>query len=328
MTVPVLSALTSQNPGLRVRMLSRPFFTPLFRHIPGLEFVGADIDRTYKGLPGLTRLFREQRAWKPQAVADLHNVLRTQYLRTLFRATGTPVRIIDKGRKEKRRLIRRGALQFTPLRSTHERYADVFRRLGFRLDLSLYRPLQPPLSGQTQTFLNLFRGQKIIGYAPLAKHPGKQYPPGGSREVIRRLLDARSDIVVLLFGAPSEKRLLDTLISDPDRVFNLAGLFDFASELEIISRLHLMIAMDSGNGHLAAVYGVPVFTVWGITHPYAGFAPLGQDGAMQIHPPLEQFPRIPCSVYGNKICPGYEKIWDALPPEAIADKLIPIVQTL
>ncbi len=328
MTVPVLHSLAEQNPGVQVHMFSRPFFEPLFRHIPRLEFNGADIDRTYKGVGGLTRLFGKMRKHNPQAVADLHDVLRTKYLRVLFRATGTPVRIIDKGRAEKKELIRRGALQSRPLRSTHERYADVFRALGLQIDLSRYRPVKPPLSGQTQTFLNLFRSQKIIGFAPLAKHPGKQYPPGGSRELIRQLLDAQSDLVFLLFGAPSEKKLLDTLISDPNRVFNLAGMFDFPAELEIISRLRLMIAMDSGNGHLAAIYGVPVFTIWGITHPYAGFAPLGQDTSMQIHPPLEKFPRIPCSVYGNKICPGYEKIWDELPPEAIADKLFPVIQHL
>jgi ADP-heptose:LPS heptosyltransferase len=32
-----------------------------------------------------------------------------------------------------------------------------------------------------------------------------------------------------------------------------------------------MISMDSANMHLASLYGVPVISIWGATHPFAGF---------------------------------------------------------
>ncbi|HBC05033.1 MAG TPA: ADP-heptose--LPS heptosyltransferase RfaF, partial [Aequorivita sp.] len=51
------------------------------------------------------------------------------------------------------------------------------------------------------------------------------------------------------------------------------GKLTFEEELALISNLDLMLSMDSGNGHLAAMYGVPVVTLWGVTHPYAGFVP-------------------------------------------------------
>ena len=62
--------------------------------------------------------------------------------------------------------------------------------------------------------------------------------------------------------------------------------------------------MDSGNGHLAAMYGIPVITVWGVTHPYAGFAPFLQPEENSITADREQFPLIPTSVYGNKVWGG------------------------
>ena len=322
MTVPVLACVTEQNPGLRVSMVSRPFFAPLFKEWAQVDFVPADVDNTYKGLAGLNRLYGELHRREPQAVADLHNVLRTRYLDFRFRLAGLPVEILDKGRREKRRLIRRGALASAPLRPMHERYADVFRRLGLQVDLSRYRPRRPALHQDTALFLDMFRGQKRVGVAPLARHTGKQYPLGGTKEVLQRLLSKTAGTVFFLFGAPDEKKLLDTLVMDPNRVFNLAGLFDFERELEIISHLDMMWAMDSGNGHLAAIYGVPVFTVWGITHPYAGFAPLGQTDEWRTGPDLTQYPRIPCSVYGKKICKGYEAFWDSLPPEKVAEKLL------
>ena len=328
MTVPVLQCVTAQNPGVKISMVSRPFFKPLFHNLENVAFIEADLKNRHHGWKGLQRLFTELHALVPGAVADLHNVLRSRYLDFRFRLSGVPVRILDKGRREKRRLIRRGALQSAPLRSMHERYADVFRRYGFSVDLSRFQPLRPTLHPDTALFLRMFEGNLKIGVAPLARHVGKQYPTGGTREVLENLLQRTDNTVFFLFGAPGEKTLLDTLVVDPERVFNLAGMFDFERELELISRLHLMWAMDSGNGHLAALYGVPVFTVWGITHPYAGFAPLGQTDDMRILPDLQQYPKIPCSVFGNKICKGYESFWDSLPPSRITGKLQEIIAHL
>ena len=56
----------------------------------------------------------------------------------------------------------------------------------------------------------------------------------------------------------------------------MAGKYKFKEELALISNLDLMVSMDSSNGHLAAIYGVPIVTLWGVTHPFLGFAPFGQ----------------------------------------------------
>jgi len=322
MTYPALKTLTETYPDLRVQMVSRPHVAPIFKDLKNVEFIPADLDGTYRGTKGLFRLFKDLKRHRPAAVADLHDVLRTKALRPLFRASGIPVEVIDKGRKEKRRLVRRPLAEARPLKSTHQRYADVFARLGYPVDLSKFKPEKPPLDPSVELFLAPFRGATLVGIAPLAKHPGKQYPLGGTKEVIRRLLEADPSIVVFLFGAPGEEKLLDTINPDPERVFNLAGLFPFDRELQVMSRLDLMLAGDSANGHLAANYGVPVVTVWGITHPYAGFAPIGQTPDRWILPDTKKFPGLPCSVYGNKMCRGYEKIWDDILPEHIADKVL------
>ncbi len=46
--------------------------------------------------------------------------------------------------------------------------------------------------------------------------------------------------------------------------------------MNLISNLDLMLSMDSGNAHIAALLGVKVVTIWGVTHPFAGFAPFNQ----------------------------------------------------
>jgi ADP-heptose:LPS heptosyltransferase len=81
-----------------------------------------------------------------------------------------------------------------------------------------------------------------------------------------------------------------------------------------------MISMDSGNGHLAAMYDIPVLTLWGATHPYAGFVPFGQPLSNSLIPNLEVYPWLPTSVYGNKIVPGYENAMRSISPEKVIEK--------
>jgi len=91
-----------------------------------------------------------------------------------------------------------------------------------------------------------------------------------------------------------------------EAVENVAGELTFEEELALISNLDLMLSMDSSNGHLAALFGVPVITLWGVTHPYAGFVPFGQPSENQLMANREEYPLIPTSIYGNKYPTEYE----------------------
>jgi ADP-heptose:LPS heptosyltransferase len=50
----------------------------------------------------------------------------------------------------------------------------------------------------------------------------------------------------------------------------MAGKMKLQQELALISNLDVMVSMDSGNAHIAAMLGVKYHTL-GATHPYAGF---------------------------------------------------------
>jgi len=324
MVVPVLKALIEQN-EVEVTMVSRAFFAPFFQPLPNLEFIGVDLKNDYKGLGGLFSLYRKLKKMNPDAVSDLHDVLRTKVLRSFFKISGTKVKKIDKGRKEKKALTREKNKILILLQSTHERYADVFRKLGFSLDLSKVEALPTPkMSPQVSLFFQTFEGKKMIGIAPFAAHKGKQYPFEKIKEVIKILLEADTEINIILFGGgEEEKRNLSELEKiNRNRIVNIAGVFSLEEELQILSRLNVLLSMDSGNAHMAALYGVPVVTIWGATHPYAGFAPFNQKKVNQLLPDLKKYPQLPTSVYGNKIFPGFDKIWDDIPAKSVAKKLL------
>ena len=104
MTVPVLLAITRKYPGLKITVLTKAFFKPLFSQLPNVTVHIADVKDKHKGINGLWKLYSELKRLRVDAVADLHNVLRSDILKRFFGLTGTPFFQIDKGRSEKKLL--------------------------------------------------------------------------------------------------------------------------------------------------------------------------------------------------------------------------------
>ena len=102
MTVPIIRALVEQNSDVKVTLVSRPFFKPFFDGIPNVEFFAVDVKERHKGFFGLLKLYADLQQLNIDAVADLHNVLRSQIIRTLFSLSGKKVAATDKGRAEKK----------------------------------------------------------------------------------------------------------------------------------------------------------------------------------------------------------------------------------
>ena len=315
MTVPVIRIFREQYPEVELTILTKPFFKPLFDNIPNCKVVTANTKHDHKGLLGLWKLSRTLRTLKFEAVADLHNVLRSKILRTFL--LGKNIAVIDKGRSEKKALT--NGTNVVQLKSTHQRYADVFDKLGYPIDLS-----NPVFSNRAKLSSEVIKviGEeplKWIGIAPFAAFDGKQYPVSLMHEVIKEL---SKDHKILLFGAGNEEAdQLQNWQDEFKNVINLAGVFSFKEELEIISNLDIMLSMDSGNAHLAAMYGVKVITLWGVTHPYAGFLPFAQSIDSALLSDRIQYPNIPTSIYGNKVPEGYENVLSSIRPQDVVSKI-------
>ena len=319
MTIPVLKALLEQHPYIKITVVSKPFFEPLFKEIPRVQFLKADVKNEYKGFLGLRRLSKTIVSLKPDAVADLHHVLRSNVVLRFLKLKGFKGEQIDKGRAEKKALTKAEKKTLRVLKSTHQRYADVFERLGFKIDLNLAKPLQKPLPTASVVRLTNKNSLKKIGIAPFAAHLGKQYPISKMEEVIQDL--SKKYHVLLFGGGDKEKSQLEAIAATNNNVSTVVGLLPFEEEINLIAQLDVMVAMDSGNGHLAANYGVPVITIWGVTHPYAGFKPYFQSDENQLIPDLKKFPLIPTSIYGNKYPEGYLSCFDTINPKDIIDKI-------
>lgn len=319
MTVPVLRALIKQHPSLKVTVLTRDFFKPFFRDIPRVSVFVAEVNGMHKGILGLFKLSKELKNLKIDAIADLHNVLRSNILKSFF--FGVKKIKIDKGRNEKQKLV--SGEKFHQLKTTHQRYAEVFEQLGFPVDLSNPKfPKKAKLSTNLKSLIG-DDDMKIVGIAPFAAHEGKMYPIDLMKHVIESLSKAYK--ILLFGGGPKEIVILNSLETSYKNVINISGKVSFDEQLDIVSNLDVMLSMDSGNAHIAAMFGVKVVTIWGVTHPFAGFAAFNQPEDYALLSDRNQFSKIPTSVYGNKYPENYKEASRSISPKTVVDKIKSII---
>jgi ADP-heptose:LPS heptosyltransferase len=319
MTVPVLMAFTEQYPDVKLTVLTRKFFKPLFRDLENVSVFHADVKGKHKGVFGLWKLSKELKKLGIDAVTDLHNVLRSNILK--FFLFGIKCVQIDKGRTEKKALTT--GVIFKQLKTTQQRYADVFEKLGFKLELSSPSfPEQSKLNNKTLTIVGNDT-LKWIGIAPFAAFESKMYPLDLIKEVISTL--SKTYKILLFGGGQQEVEILNNFQNSFDNVINLAGKLSLSEELDVISNLDIMLSMDSANAHLAATLGKKVITIWGVTHPFSGFAPLNQPEDYALLTDRTKYPKIPTSIYGNKYPENYKEASRSISSKTIVDKIESII---
>lgn len=317
LTVPVLRALIQQHPEVKLTVVSRPFFKPFFDGISNVHFFAVDLQKRHKGFFGLLQLFSDLKKLDFDAVADLHNVLRSKVIRSLFALSGKKVAYTDKGRAEKKALTNLTNKVFKPVKPMVERHVETFKKLGFSIDLT--NPQFPQKAVLSDEILKITenKNQNWVGIAPFAQYEGKVYPLDLMQKVIDELAKNNSIKIFLFGGGKEEIQQLNQLQNNHLNVVVIAGKLKFKQELDVISNLDVMLSMDSGNAHIAAMLGVKVITLWGATHPFAGFSPFNQPLENCITADREKFPLLPTSIYGNKKVEGYEEAMRTIEPEKV-----------
>lgn len=325
MTVPVVYSLAKAYPYVRITVLSRGYARAFFEDLaPNVSFMEADVKHEYHGIRGLNALYRRLTAKNFTAIADFHDVLRSEYLRMRFNVEGYRVAHIDKHRRLRKLLTAQHHKRLEQLPTPFKNYADTLARLGYPVTLgfrSIFSEeggnlnLLPAVIGPKKNY------EQWIGIAPFAAHQGKVYPERLMRQVIGMVVGRFPSARLFLFGrGQEEERTFDKWCAEEPRCVNVSRHLEaMQQELILMSHLDLMLSMDSANMHLASIVGTPVVSVWGATHPAAGFMGWNQaaDRAVQIDLPCR-----PCSIYGNKPClRGDYACMKNIPPEQIVERM-------
>ena len=321
MTVPVLRAFSLQYPNVKITVVSRPFFKPFFDDIENITFFPIVLKERHKGFLGLLRLFFDLRKLNIDAVADLHNVLRSKIITILFALNGKKVAALDKGRKDKKALTKLAIKTISPTKTMFDRHCETFEKLGFPLHLET--PVFPEKAILSEEIIKITgkKQENWIGIAPFAQYESKVYPTDLMQQVIDELAENGPNKILLFGGGSKEIKKLNQLKNNHKDVIVLAGKTNLKAELDIISNLNIMLSMDSGNAHIAAMLGLKVITLWGATHPFAGFQPFHQPDDFSLTSDNKQYPFLPTSVYGNKKLNGYENVMRTILPSQVIEKI-------
>lgn len=293
---PVLRSRAEANPDCRFFLAAPPLLAPLFEGMSNVTFLPTKKQSSRD-------LYHTLNQCSPDMVLDMHHVNRTIGMDWLFRLHGVSVFAIHKRNH--------------PGRPSWQRYDDVFERSGLKSNNSLYQQ-----STEYWALKSAPQGMRTIGIAPFAQHRGKIWLEQHLLELLR-LLDAEPSCRVLLFGSKAEAGQLESWASGYTHVESVAGQFTFAEELDQISKLDVMVSMDSANMHFASCLGVPVVSIWGATHPKRGFYGWRQnpDWAMQADMDCR-----PCSKYGKKACKfGDYRCMQAVSAQKVYDAIMQLL---
>lgn len=326
MLLPILRGVLNSNPDLQIVVVTRPFFANFFADIPQLSVECVDLDKEHKGFSGLVKLARQlKKKYKPVAFFDLHSVLRSQVVSRAINLMGVPVYRIHKDREAKKKAIASKDFS-TPFKTTFERYAIPFRQYGID-----FEPAEAPLFGFLEESDHLFMFFDVkkdwdktikIGIAPFAMHKQKIWPAAYVNQLMDHL-QARYNCSIFLYGGGDEElAAFQQWIDGKRNRYMAAKVSNIKEEINLMAQMDVMLAMDSGNMHFAALANTPVFSIWGGTSPKLGFSPYKVDPNFIIEP-QEDFPCRPCSVFGGKPCIYADKVrcMHAIKPEQVFKRM-------
>jgi len=287
MLYPVIYNVLEENSDVQITLLTRTPMAQIFSHLSRVKVVCVETQSKHKGLWGLFRLYWSLRAVGITSVVDTHNVLRSRVLGHFFRLQGVAVHRLDKQREARKKLLRKEHKQRTALVPVVEKYRQTFIEAGIRVR----GESAPPIFSRS-------KNPTGVGFAPFAGFTQKELPWETVVSLVKRLSD--DGVAVHLFSAPGKQRAKLQSLSHLPHVSVVSFSGGLREELAFMATLSVMLSMDSANGHLAALVGCPVITIWGATHRDAGF--VAHTAVNHVEISTDELSCRPCSAFGNVPC--------------------------
>lgn len=320
MTIPTIYSVARTYPQHTLTVVTTTFAARLFIEAPQNVCVIRLDKKESRGLMGTLRLLRRLWGIHFDAVADLHNVLRSWIVDVVFILRGTPVAMLDKIRHERKGILHRHAYTSRPF---IDRYFDVFARLGLKAEAQFSSIFTSGLPALPDGIIPKEK-ERWVGIAPFARYASKTYNVPLMQQVIS-LLNKRY-LRIFLFGAQgAETDMLKQWATSYEQVQVVAGHLSLEQELILMAHMDVMLTMDSANMHMASLVGTRVVSIWGGTTPACGFLGFGQHENDALVAGLDCQP---CSIAGKSYCQHRNfHCFTALTPQNIVDKVESVIKS-
>ncbi len=305
LTTPLLRALRARFPQSQIDYVTRTEYAELVRSNANLNVTYAFDAGT--GFPGLRELKRKLRRERYDLVIDLHNSLRSRYLRSM-RGVGSIV-VVDKRIPERTMLVKFKKNTYREIVPVASRYLETVQEWGVQNDrkgpeVHIPDEVLFAVSGKMGR-LKLNRFEHVIGLCPFARHATKEWP---AERFVWVGAKAASDLnaAIMIFGGNADRErslpLARALASGAgeERIINMTGELSLLESAAAMQFCDAILTNDSGLMHLAAAMEKKVVALFGSTVEEFGFFPAGSQAKVLERKGL--YCR-PCSHIGLKRCP-------------------------
>lgn len=302
---PLLRVLRKKFPSSQIDFVTRKEYADLIRYNPNINFT-LEFDAT-QGFRALRYLKEKIRREQYDLVLDIHNSIRSRYLRCMVGADD--VMTINKRVIARMILVAFKKNYYRDIVSVADRYIESLQKHNIENDmkgLELYIPdnIMFAVSRRMATF-ELDRYKQIIGFCPSAKHSTKRWPQERFVEAGIRLAN-ELDAKILVFGGTTDKSICSSIaqsinaVSEAKRAVDLSGEFSLLETAAAMEFCDVVVTNDSGLMHIASAMKKKIVALFGSTVREFGFFPIGEENIVLERTGL--YCR-PCSHIGLNECP-------------------------
>jgi lipopolysaccharide heptosyltransferase II len=305
LATPLLRVLHAVHPSSSIDFIVRKEYGELLRYNEHLhhlyEFDAND------GFSGLRKLKKQLHEVQYHLVIDIHNSLRSRYIRWMLGAGD--VVVVNKRIIARALLVRLKRNIYRTIVSVADRYIEPVRNYGIKND-QLGLELTIPDDVRTQAAAKMTKAGfpvsgLLIGFCPSAKHSTKCWLQERFAELGSQLVKD-SHARILLFGGSEDKEKCRWIAKAINDIHGQGCAVDLSGELSLLESAVAMescrfiVTNDSGLMHVSCAMKKKVVAIFGSTVREFGFFPVGTESVIVEKTGL--YCR-PCSHIGRTTCP-------------------------
>ncbi len=301
---PLLRALRTTYPLAQVDFLVKSQYADLVKFNP---YITSVLEMRVGDWSELQLLLNRIQAERYDLVVDLHNSLRSRYIRLLSKATRTVV--INKRVFARFALVKFKINLYKAVIPVTERYFETCEPFSVQDDNKGLEVFVPDQTIETiSSFMSKYKLERykvVVGFAPAAKHATKRWLPERYIELgtaIAKEYNAR----IIIFGGKEDETYCDDIAqminmqTGTHTAETLAGKLSLIETAAVLDYCNVVVSNDTGLMHLAQARGKKVVAIFGSTVKEFGFFPIASLSNVLEANEVECRP---CSHIGRAECP-------------------------
>lgn len=305
LSTPLLRVLRARFPKTQIDYVTKKEYAELIHSNHNINFTYQYDPGT--GFQGLRELKRRLKAGAYDLVVDIHNSLRSRYVRSMLGVE--KIAVIDKRIKERTMLVKFKKNIYGETVPVSDRYVEALKEFDVRSDgkgpeLHIPDEVLFGVSGRVAR-LRLNRFEKVLGICPFARHATKEWPLDRYAGLAVGFVRG-SDGAVMIFGGKEDRKrseaLTEKIASETgrERIIDWTGECSLLETAAAMQYCDVIATNDTGLMHLANAMNKKVVAVFGSTVREFGFFPHGKESVVLERRDL--YCR-PCSHVGLPECP-------------------------